>query len=167
MTSPATAQAIPAPYPAPTKTITSTISSIPTTIIRILFADKILLTISQNGRLNQWIHVPLSTSSSTLSADTTLSGPSFYSYDEDEDEAEERPDSSLLPASNLTATTILGGTKPEFEVLGQTLATTLASAVLVKRPEEQRLLVLGLGLQSADLGKAGFEEIVAGCLDVL
>ena len=56
--------------------------------------------------------------------------------------------------------------------MGQTLATTLASAILVKRPGEERMLVLGLGLQemSGDeggLGRQAFEEVVGLCLDVL
>ena len=85
------------------------------------------------------------------------------SYDTSEDE----PDSMLLPYSHLTATTILGGTKPEFEVLGQTLATTIASAILMRRADEQRMLVLGIGLEKAEMGREGFEALVGLCLDVL
>jgi proteasome assembly chaperone 3 len=65
---------------------------------------------------------------------------------------------------------VLGGTKREEEVLGQTLAAMLGSAILVKRPLEERMLVLGVGL----LGLAGegdgnewFEEVVGLCLKVL
>lgn len=76
--------------------------------------------------------------------------------------------SDLLPRSDLTATTVLGGTKRDDEVVGQTLATTIASAVLMKRPREERLLVLGLGLQSAEsIRRKGYEDIVGLVLDCL
>ena len=61
---------------------------------------------------------------------------------------------------------MLGGTKREDEVIGQTLATTIASAILVKRPREERMLVLGFGLQGI-AGRDGFEEVVGLVLDVL
>lgn len=72
--------------------------------------------------------------------------------------------------SHLTATTVLGGTKREDEVVGQTLATTIASAILMKRPSEQRLLVVGLGLEDAAeslTGRAQFDEAVGLVLAVL
>lgn len=79
-------------------------------------------------------------------------------------------DTSLLPRADLTATTVLGGTKREDEVVGQTLATTIASAILMKRPREERMLVLGFGLQGLsedEMGMDGFEEIVGLVLGVL
>lgn len=79
-------------------------------------------------------------------------------------------DTSLLPRSDLTATTVLGGTKREEEVIGQTLATTIASAILMKRPSEERMLVLGMGLQGLSedgMGKEAFEEVVGLILAVL
>lgn len=121
------------------------------------FADKILITITSPASGNKfphWVHVPLASSSSTMDPammSTTASGNS---------------DNSLLPRSDLTATTVLGGTKREEEVIGQTLATTVASAILVKRPNEERMLVLGLGLQRS-IGKEGFEELVGLLLNVL
>lgn len=67
---------------------------------------------------------------------------------------------------------MLGGTKREDEVVGQTLATTLASALLMKRPNEERMLLLGLGVQGlGDGGEASerdvFEGLVGLCLEVL
>ena len=157
--------AVPSPYPASTKTLNALISSVPTTLTRILFADKIFLTISQSGRLNHWLHVPLSAPSPTDTAPLAISD---FSYDDEDDErGEEEVDSTLLPYTHLTATTILGGTKPDFEVLGQTLATTVASAILVKRPEERRMLVVGLGLENAEVGHEGFEGLVGLCLEAL
>ncbi len=77
-------------------------------------------------------------------------------------------ENALLPRPDLTATTVLGGTKREDEVVGQTLATTLASAILVKRPSEERLLLLGLGLQRmGELDGEWFESVVGLCLEVL
>jgi proteasome assembly chaperone 3 len=62
---------------------------------------------------------------------------------------------------------VLGGTKREEEVLGQTLATMLGTAVLIKRPAEERMLVLGVGLQGLRGGSEVFEEMVGLCLRVL
>ena len=149
--------AVPAPFPAPTRTASASIGATITTITRISFADKILLTVTQAGRLNHWVHVPLSNAapseSSMLNASNEMS--------------DDHPDATLLPYSHLTATTVLGGTKPEFEVLGQTLATTVASAILMQTAEEQRMLVLGIGLETANMGKDDFEAMLGLCLDVL
>ena len=153
------AATIPTPFPARTMTASALVGDIQTAVTRISFSDKILVTISQAGRLNHWVHVPL------LNAAPSESGlANSQPYDEPESD---QPDSSLLPYSHLTATTILGGTKPEFEVLGQTLATTVASAILMRQPEEQRMLVLGVGLDNADMGTDGFEGMIGLCLDVL
>jgi len=45
----------PAPYPARTSTATSAIKSIETTASAVNFADKILITVTQNGRLAHWV----------------------------------------------------------------------------------------------------------------
>ena len=77
-------------------------------------------------------------------------------------------DNSLLPRMDLTATTVLGGTKREDEVIGQTLATTIASAILMKRPGEERMLVLGCGLEGVgEMGREEFEEVIGLVLGVL
>ena len=63
--------------------------------------------------------------------------------------------------THLTATTVLGGTKRDDEVVGQTLATTVGSAILMKRPQEERMLVLGMGLSGmAEMGRAEFDAVV-------
>lgn len=148
----------PSPFPARTRTATATISGVPTTVQSISFADKILLTVSQAGRLNHWVHVPLV---STSPVEAGLLNPSSYETEED------NVDATLLPMPHLTATTVLGGTKPEFEVLGQTLATTVASAILMRKQDEERMVVLGLGLEKADGGRAVFDELVGLCLECL
>ena len=157
-----------APFPAPSKSTSSVINNNLTTVTRIAFTDKLLLTVSPaSGKLSHWVHVPLATSANPM--DPSFSAPSNSAAGDP---------NALLPRPDLTATTVLGGTKREGEVLGQTLATTLASAILHKRPGEERLLVLGLGLQ--DLVGSGdgdededeesdewFQEVVGLCLEVL
>ncbi|KAK4580249.1 hypothetical protein LTR86_000452 [Recurvomyces mirabilis] len=145
------------PSPFPAKRL---VSGHQTTITSINFTDKLLITISQAGRLSHWVHVPLATASADQIAPSSGNNSSgLGSVD---------PESALLPRSDLTATTVLGGTKREEEVVGQTLGTVIGSAVLMKRAGEQRLLVLGLGLvDTVGLGREGFEEVVGLVLDVL
>ncbi|QDS77025.1 hypothetical protein FKW77_006480 [Venturia effusa] len=160
-----TSQVQHSPFPARTKTTVCTIASHPTTITSHSFADKIMITISQDGRLGHWIHVPLAPtpSSSTNGPEPTLSN------DLDSD----LPPSTLLPDSHHTATTILGGTgTPNLDTLGQLLATQLASLLCSRNPDEGRMLVLGLGLrkdmgESGKVGREEFAEMVGGVLDVL
>lgn len=83
-------------------------------------------------------------------------------------ENEGDPRSDLLPLSHLTATTILGGTEPEMNTIGQLCATQIASALLARCPEERRLLVVGLGLQTANMNRSAFfdlVELVMKCMD--
>lgn len=163
-----TSQVQPTPYPLQIRTATALINNIPTTATLHPFTDKLLLTISQNGLLNHWLHVPL-LGASPLSDPSTYLTPS----DPDADVASDKPDASLLPFPHLTATTVLGGTRDEDAVLGQTLAVTVASAVVVKRADEGRMVVLGLGLEKRDENadaageRARFEGLVGLCLEVL
>lgn len=153
------------PYPINTRTSTAQIGSVQTTATLHPFADKLLFTITQSSLLNHWLHVP-------LLGDSPLTDPSTYitphaAATNSPDDADAIPDTSLLPFPHLTATTVLGGTKHEFEVLGQTIATTVASAVVMKRPGEQRMVVLGLGLEKGSMGREEFEGVVGLCLDCL
>lgn len=43
------------PFPANTKNETGTVGGVETTVSSIYFADKIMITISQAGRLSQWV----------------------------------------------------------------------------------------------------------------
>jgi proteasome assembly chaperone 3 len=47
--------AAPAPYPARTKTASSAIKGLRTTATIVDFADKIFITVTQNGRLAHWV----------------------------------------------------------------------------------------------------------------
>ena len=141
------------PFPTPTKTSTALINSTPTTATALSFTDKLVITLTtSSGKLSHWVHVPLAPASGTLD-------PAFTSASSSESE------NALLPRTDLTATTVLGGTKREAEVWGQMLATTVASAVLVKRPGEERLLVLGVGVEG--VGREGLEEVLGLILEVL
>lgn len=52
---PAVLDAIPSNYPAVTKQTAGLIEGVPTEITSIQFADKIMVTITQGGRLAQWV----------------------------------------------------------------------------------------------------------------
>jgi proteasome assembly chaperone 3 len=43
------------PFPAPSKKTTGTVNGISTEVEFISFADKIMITVSQSGRLAQWV----------------------------------------------------------------------------------------------------------------
>jgi proteasome assembly chaperone 3 len=83
------------------------------------------------------------------------------------DRDDEDPTSDLLPMHHLTATTVLGGTIPELEVLGQTLATQIASAIKTQNERETRMVVLGMGLDKSMSERAKFSELVGLVLEVL
>lgn len=147
------------PYPVSTRTSTTLIASTPITAALHPFTDKLLLLLhpTSTGKLTHWLHVPLA---SPTPQDPTTAGSSITNPDEGNE---------LLPLSHLTATTVLGGTKSEEEVLGQTLAVMVGSAILTKRPAEERLLVIGLGLPQGFAGgqREGFEGLVGVCLDCI
>jgi proteasome assembly chaperone 3 len=75
--------------------------------------------------------------------------------------------SDLLPMHHLTATTILGGTIPELEILGQTLATQIASAIKTRDDRETRMVVLGMGLGKSMAQREEFSTLVGLVLDVI
>lgn len=144
------------PYPAQTTTTTATISTTntPTTITRISFADKILITITQNGRLAQWLTVP-------LAADNpTTTDPHFgLTGTADED--------SLLPVTRFQPRTLLGAGGGERETMGQLYASQIASLITTKDPGEGRVLMVGLGIARVDLSREGFLEVLDAVTRVL
>lgn len=52
------AGAVPMPYPAATKHVVGLVNGVHTDLSSVYFADKILVTISQGGRLAQWVSGP-------------------------------------------------------------------------------------------------------------
>ncbi|KAF2878498.1 hypothetical protein BDV95DRAFT_480462 [Massariosphaeria phaeospora] len=147
----------PSPFPATTKTATAIIKGAETTATTVYFTDKIMVTVTQNGRLAHWVHVPLD----VAATDDSLT--SNYYLDPDDD----TPPSDLLPMHHLTATTILGGTIPEIDVLGQTLATQIASAIKTRSSGEMRTLVVGTGLDKGMSGREEYSELVGLILGTL
>lgn len=87
-----------------------------------------------------------------------------YPYHDREDDD---PVSDLLPMHHLTATTILGGTIPELEILGQTLATQIASAIKTRDERETRTVVLGMGLDKTMAQRDEFSELIGLVLEVI
>ncbi|KAF2097435.1 hypothetical protein NA57DRAFT_58024 [Rhizodiscina lignyota] len=145
------------PFPARSRTAAGKVNGLDTEIMSMSFADKILITISQGGRLAHWIHVPLD----TTSPDPTTSASANFSDDPD------AMSSDLLPRVDLTATTVLGGTVPERNTVGQLVATQTASAITTKNPDEKRLLVMGLGLEKAELDRAAFMDLLELVLGIV
>ncbi|KAF2250674.1 hypothetical protein BU26DRAFT_480984 [Trematosphaeria pertusa] len=147
----------PSRFPATTKTASTSIKGTETTATTVYFADKILITVTQNGRLAHWVHVPLD----IAPTDASLTSNPYLGRDEDD------PSSDLLPMHHLTATTVLGGGMQEVDVLGQTLATQIASAVKTSNSREMRTVVLGSGLDKSMSGREEFSEVVGLVLEVL
>ncbi|KAI0157289.1 hypothetical protein GGR57DRAFT_500908 [Xylariaceae sp. FL1272] len=128
-------------FPAASKDATGEIDGISTKAEALFFADKILLTLCQEGRLSQWIQVPLS-APSPASVDMALASP------------------TLLPMSHLTPKTLLGGGGEERESLAQLYAVQVASFIARKDPEERRTLVFGLGLEKLRPEREAFFDVL-------
>ena len=135
------------PYPAQTRQATATINNVPTSITSIAFADKIMITITQNGRLGQWLTVP-------LQADNPTSTDPYFNL------AQAAEEDSLLPMSRFQPRTLLGFGGGERETMGQLYASQIASLITTKSPEEGRSLMLGLGLAEVDLSRDTFLAIL-------
>jgi len=110
------------------------------------FCDKILVIISQKGRLSHWLQVPLE--------NTNPGTTGFHTF------SSEANDDSLLPLTGLTATTLLGGHAPGHDTLGQLYARQIASAIIMKTPHEKRVLVVGLGLSICEPDKDVFATVI-------
>ncbi|KAK5073331.1 hypothetical protein LTR24_010348 [Lithohypha guttulata] len=137
------------PYPAQTRLATATINDVPTHITCISFADKIMLTITQNGKLSQWLTVP-------LQADNPTSADPHFNLARDMDGDSD----SLLPVTRFQPRTLLGAGGTERETMGQLYASQIASLITAKNGEESRSLMLGLGLAKVDLSRDTFLEIL-------
>ncbi|KAI4271751.1 MAG: hypothetical protein LQ337_005778 [Flavoplaca oasis] len=139
-------------YPATTKQAAGYIHGILTDVMSTSFSDKIMITITQKGRLAQWIHVPLDVTNPSAT-DQYL--PSATGND------------SLLPMTHLTPKTLLGGATEERETLGQLYAAQIASLIASKNPHEKRTVVVGLGLSNIEASREDFYntiDLVRKCL---
>lgn len=83
------------------------------------------------------------------------------------DREDQDPNFDLLPMHHLTATTILGGTMVDLAVLGQMLATQIASAVKTRNERETRTVVVGLGLDKKMAETEQFTELIKLVLEVV
>ncbi|KAL8743991.1 MAG: hypothetical protein Q9190_003711 [Brigantiaea leucoxantha] len=135
----------PSSFPAVTKQAAGYVDGVPTDVMSMFFADKIMVTVTQGGRLAQWIHVPLGSSNPNF-ADQHL--PAISHED------------SLLPLTHLTPQTLLGGSNADREIVGQLYATQIANIIATKDPQEDRTVVIGLGLRKLDLDREAFYDIV-------
>ncbi|KAJ2990918.1 hypothetical protein NUW58_g2725 [Xylaria curta] len=134
-------QVIEEPFPAASNCATGQIDGVPTEATVLFFADRILLTLCQEGRLSQWIQVPLSAPSSAA-VDMALAND------------------SLLPMSHLTPKTLLGGGGEERESLAQLYAVQIASYVARRNADERRTLVVGLGVQKLRPDREAFFDVL-------
>ncbi|KAK4236232.1 hypothetical protein C8A03DRAFT_45734 [Achaetomium macrosporum] len=136
------------PFPAPSKRTVGTVNGIVTEVESLSFSDKIMITASQDGRLAQWIQVPLS-APSPASVDMAL------------------PGASALPSTHLTPKTLVGVGSEERETLGHLYASQIASHLALRDPQDKRTLLLGLGLEKVDGGGEAFYDLLELVLQVL
>jgi proteasome assembly chaperone 3 len=130
-------------FPAKSRSAVGTVTNVVTEVASTSFSDKYLVTISQGGRLSQWVQVPLLSSPAGA---VEMHLPSSRS--------------GLMPGSHLTPTTLLGGGGGDRETLGHLYATQIASFISTKNPEDRRILLLGLGLEAPQLDQEAFLDIL-------
>ncbi|CAK7265251.1 hypothetical protein SEPCBS119000_001408 [Sporothrix epigloea] len=138
------------PYPAKTSTAVGIVDGVPTEAEVTYFCDKILVLVSQGGRLAQWIQVPLS-APSAASIDTALA-PGLSIGD---------PATSLLPSTHLTPRTLFGAGGEERETFGQLVAAQIGSLLALRDSSESRTLIMGLGLTQQPSGGSAAGSKVA------
>ncbi|KOS19522.1 hypothetical protein ESCO_000649 [Escovopsis weberi] len=138
------------PFPAKIRTASGLVNGIATEATSTYFSDKILVTVSQKGRLSQWIQVPLTGSSAGM---VEMDLPSTSQ--------------GLLPSAHLSARTLLGAGGDERETMGQLYASQIASHLSLRSPGDRRVLVVGLGLVKADTEREGFFDLIELAMKVL
>ncbi|KAL1901701.1 hypothetical protein Cpir12675_000392 [Ceratocystis pirilliformis] len=131
------------PYPIQAHAAVATVNGMPTEATSRVFTDKVMITLSQEGRLAQWIHVPIRATPASMAGLTA-----------------NHPRHDMLPASHITPTTLFGGGGSYREATGHLLASQIANYISLKSPTDERTLVLGLGLKQ-------LEATPTGLLDVL
>ncbi|KEF61470.1 uncharacterized protein A1O9_03036 [Exophiala aquamarina CBS 119918] len=140
------------PFPASTRQVVGEVNGVKTDVMSISFADKIMITVTQDGRLAQWITVPL------LSDNPTQSDPYFQTIQSED---------ALVPSARFQPRTLLGAGGSDRETMGQLYASQIATAIATKSPEESRSLMLGLGLAKAEMDRDVFLQIIDLVLKVL
>ncbi|KAF3916046.1 hypothetical protein ABW21_db0203167 [Orbilia brochopaga] len=146
------------PYPIFSSSKAASIAGRPTTATILGFADKIILTISQSGRLAQWFQVPLDAAHPAY-----LEAKSTRTQNDDDDDA----DDSLLPLTHLTPKCLLGASTSERQAQGQLYAVQLVSLLAMRNIRETRTVLVGLGFDEAEHTSDVFMEtlqLVGSCL---
>ncbi|KAK7430346.1 hypothetical protein QQZ08_003094 [Neonectria magnoliae] len=119
-------------FPAPAREAYGLVNGIPTEVTSTSFSDKILITVSQEGRSSGGM--------------VEMALPSM--------------NQGLLPSTHLTPKTLLGGGGEDRETLGQLYASQLASHLSLRSPDDRRTLVLGLGLVKIDTEREAFFDLL-------
>ncbi|CCD47962.1 hypothetical protein BofuT4_P112720.1 [Botrytis cinerea T4] len=175
---PPISEILPSPFPARSKTASANVNGMLTHVTCMYFADKILITISQGGRLGQWVQIPL-TSASPTSYDTAIPALNENGYaDADADGNGYGYGNMILPLEHLTPRTLLGAGGEKRERIAHLYASQIGSMVLKRDPEERRSVLLGLGLEmekdkdkDKDTGgegeRAGYFDLLELVLEVL
>lgn len=94
-----------------------------------------------------------------LSDNPTHNDPYFQTVSSEED--------GLLPAARFQPRTLLGAGGSDREALGQLYASQIAHAIATKSPQEDRSLMLGLGLAKADFDRDLFLQVVDLVLSII
>ncbi|EXV00275.1 hypothetical protein X797_006720 [Metarhizium robertsii] len=132
-------------FPVPSRQASGAVNGVKTDVTSLSFSDKLMVTISQEGRLAQWVRVQVPLVGSSAGAvEMTLPSAGH----------------GLLPSTHLTPTTLLGGGGEDRETLGQLYAAQIASHLSLKYPDDRRTLVLGLGLAKYDVEREAFFDLV-------
>ena len=76
-------------------------------------------------------------------------------------------DDGLLPMAHLTPKTLLGSSNTERETVGQLYASQIASAILMRNPEEKRTVLIGLGLSKFEAKREVFYDTVDLVMKIL
>ncbi|OAA66960.1 hypothetical protein SPI_01536 [Niveomyces insectorum RCEF 264] len=143
-----------ASYPAKSNKVTGPVNGLHTEAEVIYFADKIMVLVSQGGRLAQWVQVPLA-APSAASVDAALP-PGLTGN------GSGGGSGSLLPSTHLTPRTLLGAGGEARETFGQLVAAQIGSLLALRDATEQRTLLVGLGLAAGPAGAWSSSSAVGG-----
>ncbi|EFE38367.1 hypothetical protein TRV_07025 [Trichophyton verrucosum HKI 0517] len=160
------------PHPASTKQAAGVVGGQPTNVMVVSFQDRILVTITQNGRLAQWVRNTLMNDKAIFLLVLTVVAQLHVPIESPDPAADfqtltSNQEDALLPRPEFNATPLLGGRSGDWEVVGQLYACQIATAIAAKSPEEKRLLVVGLGLETPDIDRdiyLGIVDLVLQCL---
>ncbi len=136
-------------------------NGVATEVSTMSFSDKIVITISQDGRLSQWVNPCLLRCSSSVAhltliakVQVPLSAPSPALIDM------ALPGASALPSAHLTPKTLVGGGGEDRNTVGQLYAAQIASHLSLRNPEDRRTLLLGLGLERVETAREAFFDVL-------